>query len=86
MKYLFLGIKNIKSIVLSFHILVKQEHGYLTRWHFSQNIVRLEIFFKIRYYLTKVKEMAPWLVYDTNFIVALILNILNEEEIDEKIL
>lgn len=44
------------------------------------------MFFKIRYYLTKVKEMVPWLFYDTNFIVALILNILNEEEIDEKIL
>lgn len=43
------------------------------------------MFFKIRYYLTKVKEMAPGLVYDTNFIVALILSIVNEEEIDEKI-
>lgn len=30
--------------------------------------------------------MAPRLVYDTNCIVALILNIVNEEEIDEKIL
>lgn len=30
-----LGIKNFKSIVLSFHILVEWEHGSLTRWHFS---------------------------------------------------